>query len=143
MNDQLNYVSEKVDEQIKYFRSKRRYNRAFTVTFVGASASLSMVATVAIGMSKSLENPRLTIIALIASGLSTVVGAWEALLANRKQWTINNVALAPLYELQRSIEYRTLNSREIEQAEIDKFFARFEEITGAAYNQWALLHSKQ
>jgi hypothetical protein len=140
--EQLIFVQKKVDEQIKYFTDKRARNKRMTIMFVVASASLSTVATVAIGVSKYLEITWLSIIALIASGLSTIVAACEALLSFRQQWTINNMALVPLWELQRCIAFRTLETRAVEQDEVNNFFAQFNKITGTAYNAWATLHSK-
>lgn len=45
----------------------------------------------------------LAILAMIATGIASILGAWESLFSNRKLWRVNNVALTGLYELQSDI----------------------------------------
>src|SRR5215213_5188045 len=115
---QLEYVINKVQEEINFFRKKRNYNRAMSLLFVSAAAVLSALATVSLGASKMLNQPWLEVVALIATGLATVIGAIATLISHRKLWHINNVALAALSKLQWDIEFRIANEKPIEESEI-------------------------
>ena len=85
--------------------------------------------SVSIGASEKLGNQWLPILAMIATGIASILGAWESLFSNRKLWRVNNVALTSLYELKSDIEYREKASdRQITQQETDEYFARLKAV---------------
>ena len=133
---QLEYVSKQVKREINFFRKKRNYNRAMSLLFVCAAAVLSALATVSLGASKMLNRSWLEVVALVSTGLATVIGAIAALLSHRKLWHINNVALAALSKLQWDIEFRVANEKPIEESEIAGFYKRFIGIIEDADNSW-------
>jgi hypothetical protein len=61
--------------------------------------ALSALATVAIGTFEKLGNRWLPIVAMAATGVASILGAWESLFSNRKLWRVNNAALTGLYEI--------------------------------------------
>jgi hypothetical protein len=55
---------------------------------------------------RSLATKWLPILAMVATGIASILGAWESRLSNRKLWRVNNVALTSLYEIRSDIAYR-------------------------------------
>jgi hypothetical protein len=128
-NRQLTYVKKQVDYEIALFTQRKHFNRKAAFAFTVVPASLAAFATVSIGASKTLGSESLPILAMIATGIASILGAWESLFANRKLWRVNNVALTKLYELKSDIEYREQASgRSIAQEETDEYFARLKAV---------------
>ena len=123
-NPQLDYVKEKMEKEIKDYTQRRHLNRNAAFAFTVVPATLAALATISIGASEKLGNTWLPILAMIATGIASILGAWESLFSNRKLWRVNNVALAGLYALKFDIEYREKDTQKpITQAETDQFFA--------------------
>ena len=132
----LEHIRKEIDVQILFFTKKRNQNRARVLTLGIASASLSAVATVAIGATKLLSLEWLPVVALVASAVATIVGVWEAHFAYRRLWSINNLALAGLHKLKRTLDYRLAGSTQIPDVEVDKLFGELDEILTQADSEW-------
>jgi hypothetical protein len=133
----LEHIREQVEGRIRFFSAKRNENRVRVLGFVVASASLSALATVAIGATKILSLEWLPIIALVSSAVATVVAVWEAVFGYRKLWNINNVALADLYKLKRFIDYKLAGTNELSDDEVDKLFHELDSVLTDADKAWA------
>ena len=72
----------------------------------------------------------------MASGLATIVAALQALLAHRRLWHINNVAMAALDKLQRDLDYRHTDPSPIQKPEIDEFYDRYDRVIEEADQAW-------
>src|SRR5260370_41325369 len=112
-----------------------------SLLFVCAAAVLSALATVSLGASKMLNKPWLEVVALVSTGLATVIGAIAALISHRKLWHINNVALAALDKLKWDIEFRLANETPMQEPEIAGFYARFIEVIDDANNSWIVTYA--
>jgi hypothetical protein len=123
-NPQLDYVKEQLKYEIGLYTKRKRFNRKAAFMFTVVPATLAAAATVCIGASEKLGNRSLSILAMIATGIASILGAWQSLFSNRKLWQINNVALSGFYELRSDIEYREKAGTSITQAETDQYFAR-------------------
>ena len=131
MNDdqQLSYVNEQISREIDLYRSRKRFNRKAAFLFTVVPATLAAIATVFIGASETFDVKWLPILAMVATGTASVLGAWEALFTNKKLWRVNNLALTGLYDLKSDIEYRLrADSGSIDNTEVDAYFARLKEI---------------
>lgn len=130
---QLEYVKKEIDYEIGLFTQRKHFNRKAAFSFTVVPATLAALATVSIGASEKLGNKWLPILAMIATGIASILGAWEGLFSNRKLWRINNVALTGLYELKSDIEYReTATDRSVTPLETDEYFARLKAIRQSA-----------
>ena len=126
---QLWYVKDQVDREIGWYTGRKHFNRRAAFLFTVVPATLAALATVFIGASEKLGGKWLPILAMIATGASSILGAWEALFANRRLWHINNTALTSLYELRSDIEYREKDfEKAITQKETDEYFERLKDI---------------
>jgi hypothetical protein len=126
---QLTYVKDQVAYEIGLYTRRKRFNRTAAFAFTIVPASLAAFATVCIGASDKLGNQWLPILAMVATGVASVLGAWEALFANRKLWRVNNLALTSLYELKSDIESREkAGDKPITQDETDQYFTRLKAI---------------
>lgn len=139
---QLDFVIGEVAREIIFFRKKRNYNRTMSLLFICSAAVLSALATVALGASKMVNRPGLEVIALISTGLATVIGGIAAVMSHRKLWHINNVALAALSKLEWDIQFRLANEKQtIYQAEVEDFYTRFIEIIEQADKSWVATYA--
>lgn len=128
-NSQLDYVKQQVACEIQLYTSRKHFNRRAAFLFTVIPATLAAFATVFIGASEKLGTTWLPILAMIATGVASILGAWEALFSNRKLWRINNIALTTLYELKSDIEYREKNlDKPITQQETDEYFQRLKSV---------------
>lgn len=133
MTQQLSYIEQRISEDIAFFEARRNFNRKAAFRFTIVPAALSAFATVAIGIEDKLHLSWLLIPAIIATGISSVLGAWQSLFANRTLWTANNRTLAALYELKWDIEYRKSDGEsQINKLEIDDYFNRLKSIHSVA-----------
>lgn len=124
-NLQLEYIKQQLDHEIALYTMRKHFNRKAAFAFTVVPATLAAFATVAIGASEKLGNQWLPILAMVATGIASILGAWESLFANRRLWRVNNVALTALYEIKSDIEYREKEaSRPLTQVETDEYFAR-------------------
>jgi hypothetical protein len=128
-NSQIEYVKEQINYEIGLYTQRKHYNRKAAFAFTVVPATLAALATVLIGASEKLGNQWLPVFAMIATGIASILGAWEALFSNRKLWRINNIALSSLYELKSDIEYREkATDKLITPEETDQYFARLKAI---------------
>ncbi|HLG55466.1 MAG TPA: DUF4231 domain-containing protein [Vicinamibacterales bacterium] len=132
----LDHVRQEVDHARAFFSRKRAYNRARVLWLSLASASLSALATVAIGATKMLSLEWLQLVALVASAVATVVGVWESVFAYRKLWSINNVAMADLDRIKRLIDYRMTVAESVTEVEVDEFFKQFDQVMTNVDQAW-------
>lgn len=145
MNDsrQLVYVERKIKEDISFFTRRRGFNRTMSFLLTIIPAFLSAVATVSIGVSEKLDLKWAVVVALIASAIAAVVGAWGSFFANRKLWVANNLTLAALRELTSDIHYRKAKeAKPIKQAEVDDFYARYKQAVQEAEKLWHSIYSE-
>jgi len=127
-NPQLAYVKDQVEYEIGLYTQRKHFNRKAALMFTLVPATLSALATVSIGASRKLGNLWLSILAMVASGIASILGAWESLFSNRKLWHVNTIALTRLYELKSDIEYRGKTSTPITQQETDQYFSSLKAI---------------
>ena len=106
MSPQLDFIEKRIQEDIAFFTNRRNFNRKMAFRFSLFPAILSTIATFAIGIEDKFDVLLLPVIALVASGIASVLGAWQSLFSNRTLWAANNSTLADLYKLQWDIEYR-------------------------------------
>lgn len=125
---QLDYVVGQVEREIGLYTGRKRFNRRAAFLFTVVPATLAAVATVFIGASEVLGAKYLPVLAMVATGAASVLGAWEALFANKKLWRVNNRALTQLYELQADMAYRKRSSDSTTASDVDAWFARLKQI---------------
>jgi hypothetical protein len=142
MSTQLDYVEQQIADDIERFTRYKNVNRKAAFRFTILPAALAAFATVAIGAEEKLHMPWLLIVAMIATGIASVLGAWESLYANRKLWHANNVTLAGLSGLKWDIEYRKGDDvAPITKPEIDDYFNRLKAIRNTAEEVLQRTHS--
>ncbi|MDP9194072.1 MAG: SLATT domain-containing protein [Acidobacteriota bacterium] len=90
-NLQLEYIKQQLDHEIALYTMRKHFNRKAAFAFTVVPATLAAFATVAIGASEKLGNQWLPILAMVATGIASILGAWESLFANRRLWRVNNV----------------------------------------------------
>lgn len=137
----LDHVRREVERSREFFTKKRNENRTRVLWLSVTSVFLSALATVAIGATKMLSLEWLQLVALIATSVATVVGVWESVFAYRKLWNLNNVAMADLDRLKRSIDYRTSDGSAVADSEADKFFDEFNRINTSVDRAWVDTYS--
>lgn len=140
---QLQYVKREVDREIASYTARKHYNRRAAFGFTVVPATLAAFATVAIGAADRLEIEWLPLLAMVATGIASILGAWEALFSNRRLWRVNNIALTALYEIKSDIEFREADEGgPISPDETREFFERLKAVRrqGEAGYQKAVGH---
>lgn len=125
---QLEYVRQQIDEEIVQYTQRRYFNRRAAFAFTIVPASLAAFATVAIGASEKLQLDWLPLLAMVATGIASVLSAWEALFSNRKLWHVNNTALTALYALRSDLQFRELDPAPMTPQEVETFFGHLKHI---------------
>jgi Protein of unknown function (DUF4231) len=128
-NPQLEYVEQEIHGDIGFFTGRRNGNRRAAFMFTIVPASLAALATVSIGAAEKLSSRWLPILAMIATAIASVLGAWETLFSNRRLWVANNTTLAGLYELKSDIEFRKADAATpITEDQAAQFYGRLKSI---------------
>ncbi len=126
---QLEFVKQEIEREIDLYTKRKHYNRRAAFAFTVVPATLAAFATVAIGAADRLGIVWLPLLAMIATGIASILGAWEALFANRRLWRVNNLALTALYEIKSDIEFRELDSSAaLSPQEVAAFFERLKAV---------------
>jgi hypothetical protein len=137
VGDQFTALENKITATHSAYNKRNDYNRRMAFVFTLAPATMSAIATVSIGVSEKLSIKWFLVIALIASGTATVLGAWEGLFSNRKMWVVAGIARAELEELKWDIEYRKTNTAEaMTKDKVNTFNDRFKKIMQKAESGW-------
>ena len=120
---QLEYIKQQVDLEINQYSARKHFNRRAAFAFTVVPATLAAFATIAIGAADKLNLDWLPLLAMVATGIASILGAWEALFSNRKLWVVNNSALTGLYALRSEIEFRELDQdTALSKQEVEQFF---------------------
>lgn len=122
---QIEYVKQQIDHEIGQYSARKHFNRRAAFAFTVVPATLAAFATVAIGAADKLRIDWLPLLAMVATGIASILGAWEALFSNRKLWVVNNSALTGLYALKSEIEFRELDqSNPLTKEEVLSYFEK-------------------
>jgi hypothetical protein len=129
-SQQLSFVKQQVEYEIALYTKRKHINRRAAFAFAVVPATLAALSTVAVGTFDKLSSNKFwLIVAMVASGVASILGAWESLFSNRKLWRVNNDALTSLYEIKSDIEYREFDSDiSITQTETDQYFERLKSV---------------
>jgi hypothetical protein len=142
MNTQIDYIADQ--RGLRLLGRRRNFNRQMAFLFTIVPIALSALAVIAIGTAEKLHMQWLPILAMTATGIAAVLGAWQSLFANRKLWRANNATLASLSDLRWDIEYCTADATNyITKAEIDDYFQRLKAIRNAAEEALSRAYSTQ
>jgi hypothetical protein len=126
---QLQYIKQQIDHEIAQYSVRKHFNRRAAFSFTVVPATLAAFATVAIGAADKLKTEWLPLLAMVATGIASILGAWEALFSNRKLWVVNNSALTGLYALKSEIEFRELDqSNPLTKEEVSAFFDQLKRV---------------
>jgi hypothetical protein len=126
---QLEYVKQQIDQEIGQYSSRKHFNRRAAFAFTVVPATLAAFATVAIGAADKLKIDWLPLLAMVATGIASILGAWEALFSNRKLWVVNNLALTGLYALKSDIEFRELDQNHpLSKEEVTAYFEQLKKV---------------
>ncbi len=83
----------------------------------------------------------LSILALIASAIITIVSAWESATKPREKFIQNADALNELFDVKARLDWRKLKEGEpLKEAEIDAFFAEFRVLEKGFFGSIARIH---
>lgn len=138
----LAYLEGEIDDRITRFSgSSRFYNRGSLVQTV-LTAVLGAVTTFLIGVNQIDKASWITVLALLAAGLTTISAAWLGWFGFRKLWVGYQVALNRLRELRADIRYaKVANDGNLSQADIDLYFSRYQAILNDLNQQWEAVRS--
>jgi len=133
----LEYLETKLAGEIDSFDGSRRFFRERLFRFTVASAILSALTTVLIGVGQILELRWIAIFSLITSAGLTVIAAWDQYLNSRDLWVQKTDAWMALMNLQSNIEYaKSKYNCTLPDEQIDAFYSRFQQILMGEHETW-------
>jgi len=140
--ENLQYLKSKINERINRFTKRRDCYRKKSLYIFLIISILSAVTSVVLGLNISGCEETLRIIALIISGIVTVVSAYNAFFDNKQMWINYNNTLNEFYKLNFEIEFAE-KSNAINEEMILKFKKDYQTILGKFNSQWTDLRKKE
>jgi hypothetical protein len=129
------HLAGKVDQHISSFKSRRDFNRKWTLWFSIIASSISATTTVTIGAKEIYSVKLLALIALALSSFSTVIYAISVFYNFKSRWIQTNETLMNLYELKSDITYKSLTCQ-LNTTDLDKFYIKLQDILKSANTEW-------
>jgi len=140
----LSYLESQLAEQIAGFDDSRKWFRKQQFRFTMATALLSTLTTIFIGVGQILGWQPLSIVSLICSASITVLAAWDQHLRSKELWVQKTDTWMALQNLEAHINYAKAKfGVSLTQQQIDKFYARFDEIIMNEHNSWKKVRTTQ
>jgi hypothetical protein len=141
--ESLAYLDEQLAAQIAGFDSSRQYFRRQQFRFAMATAVLSAATTVLIAADKMLGCKYLWLLSLVSSAAIGVIAAYDQFLRSRDLWVQKTDAWMALQNLEANMSYARARSGELTQAEINKFYDRFDRILMGEHDAWKKVRAVQ
>lgn len=138
----LGYLQDEIKKRTKSFDERRKFYRKGAESLTIASAVISALTTILIGVGQIYEIKAVSIAALVTSALLGVITAIDSLYTYRKRWIQNNDTLMQLYELNSQINYQKTLKGNLVQEDIDKFHHCYQDILRQASGSWKEDRSK-
>ncbi len=142
--ESLAYLQEQLQHEIKSFDGSRQWYRSAYFWFTLSGASLSAITTVLIGAGPLVGDSHhaLALLALICSGATTILAAYEGFLKSKDFWLHKTDAWMQLITLNSQIDYALAKGpTPLPQAEIDDFYGRFEQVLFEEHEGWKRLRN--
>lgn len=115
----------------------RRGNKRKAELIVVASAAISAVTTISIGLA-SLVSSQSTCFQIVALAFSTslsVLTAWDGLYNHKRLWLLQAGVINALYQVQTDIRHLEA-SNNVDQAAINELYARYKAAFNEYHSQW-------
>jgi hypothetical protein len=135
-NPHTEWIQEKIEGQIKHFKSSRNYHRKSSFAITIASATLSGFTTFFIGISEVVGLEGLSIAALASSAILSVLTSVASAYSYRDHWIRSNNTLMDLYELQSDISYAVRKFVYLSDHQADTFYERYIYILKSSNTKW-------
>ncbi|WP_125468815.1 SLATT domain-containing protein [Methylomagnum ishizawai] len=143
-NEALKYLEDELAKQALSFDDSRKFYRRNYFYYTLATASLSALTTILIGIGQSYESKLLSVISLITSASITVVAAWDGFLRSRELWVQKTDTWMALQNLDANIKYAKAKSGGVlAESQIDDFYQRFDKILMGEHELWKKVRSTQ
>jgi hypothetical protein len=141
--DTLAYVEEVIEKQIKSYDSSRIFYRAVNNALTLATASLSALATVLIGVNQGWHSAWLSTPALVCSAAISVANAYEGFIRSKDMWILHDDTRIALSSLHNQILYAKKKSapEPLNQVEVDTFFTQYDQLLLHEHEAWRALRT--
>lgn len=138
----LAYLEGEIVEQIERYNSSRMFYRSVNNAITLATASLSALATVLIGVNQGWNSAWLSIPALVCSAAISVVTAYEGFVRSKDMWILNDDTRIALSSLRNQILYAKKRvSGSLSQGEVDAFFTQYDQLLLHEHEAWRALRT--
>lgn len=139
------FLEREVAEQVRGYDDSRQFYRSGFYNYTLASAVVSAVTTVLIGIGQIYKQQVwISILALVASAGLTVIAAWNGVFRHRELWIQKTDTWMALQKLEANIQFAKTKSRGVLTLEqVDNFYQEFEAILLSEHELWKKVRSTQ
>ena len=138
---QVKYVKDNIDSMINHFRGRAKDNNNRAFVFKTLSVTFGTITTVllGIGRQKLFDNASeyISLSALIASGLVSIITAWEGFFKPGDLWVINTEATQKLIGLRDALAFLESSSDGVSKKQACDFFTRAQKIRDDGGGGWS------
>lgn len=131
----LIFLKEEIKERISGINQSRTYYRKIAFWAYLSITILSALTTIILGLNLKSFEEQLRIIALLLSGLITIISAYNSYFDNKQMWIANNIALNDFYKLNFDIEFAQSNSN-ITELLIEEYKIEYQNILDRLNSSW-------
>src|SRR5262249_32528134 len=136
-SEALEYLEGELEKQITSFDDSRKFYRVRFYYYTLATACLSALTTILIGVGQILGSKWLSILSLITSSGLTVVAAWEGFLRSRELWIQKTDTWMALQNLDANIKYAKAKAGgTLDGRQVDELNERFDKIILGEHEVW-------
>lgn len=141
-NRELKYLKEQISQRIKGYDIKRLYYRKVSFWAYLSVTILAAISTIILGIKieELGEAPR--IIALIITGLITVISSYNTFFDNKAMWLAFNAALNDLRSLSFEITLLEEKGESLSDDSIKVFINRYESIVDRLNKTWVAARAR-
>ena len=136
-SEQLAYLKEQINKRIKGIDSSRIYYRKISFWSYMSISIFAAISTIILGLNLDElgEVPR--IIAIIITGIISIISAYNSFFDNRELWIVNNIALNRLYKLRFEMDFDERDQNGITQEMLGKYKDSYQSILDDLNKKWS------
>ena len=136
------YLEKQIGDRIKRFDSTRIWYRRANLVITLATATLSAIATVCIGMNQAWPSAWLSVPALVCSAAISVASAVDGYLRSKDMWVLKDDARVALLNLQCRMNFTvTMNGGTLGDVELRKLYDEYNQILRHEHQVWRTLRT--
>jgi hypothetical protein len=135
--DLVELLENRIESSIAGFKSSRTFYRRGSLIQTVLAATLGAITTFLIAVNQIYNLRWLTVVSLLAAGLTTISAAWGSWFGFHNLWLSNQATLNSLYALRVEILFEKLaHGRNVDVVKARTYFDEYQRILDDANARW-------